>query len=289
MNENFIEEQQSSNHFLTEKDVERLVIHRSQVSHKGSFGHALLLAGSKGKIGAAVLASRACLRSGAGLLTTHLPACGYTVLQTALPEAMVSTDTNDDFISACPQTDKYDAIAMGPGVGTDKLTEQTLKVLIQQSAASLVLDADALNILAQNKTWFAFLPQRTILTPHPKEFDRLTGAHTSGFDRLETCKEFAQKHKVIVVLKGAHTAIVFPDKKVFFNSSGNVALAKGGSGDVLTGIILGLLARGYSPEHAALIGVYIHGYAADLYVRKFSDESMLASDLIELLPVAFRF
>jgi len=287
LDEKFIEEQNSTNFFLTQKDIDLLIIPRSQISHKGSFGHALLLAGSKGKMGAALLASKACLRSGAGLLTTHLPACGYAVLQTALPEAMVSVDVNADFISACPKTDKYAAIAMGPGIGTDNATEQTLKVLIQQTSVPLVLDADALNILAQNKTWFAFLPSNTILTPHPKEFDRLAGAHTSGFDRLESCKDFAQKHKVIVILKGAHTTIVFPDKKVFFNSSGNAALAKGGSGDVLTGIILGLLARGYKPEHACLIAVYVHGHAADLYVKKFSDESMLASDLIELLPVAF--
>ncbi len=289
LNEKFIEEQISSNYFLSEKDIAHLVIPRSQISHKGSFGHALLVAGSKGKMGAALLASRACLRSGAGLLTTHLPACGYEILQTALPEAMVSTDLNENFISACPQTDKYAAIAMGPGIGTDQATEQTLKVLIQQCAVPLVLDADALNILSQNKTWFAFLPPNTILTPHPKEFDRLAGAHTSDFDRLESCKDFAQKHKVILILKGTHTAVVFPDKKVFFNSTGNAALAKGGSGDVLTGIILGLLARGYKPEHACLIAVYVHGHAADLYVKKLSDESMLASDLIELLPVAFNF
>jgi ADP-dependent NAD(P)H-hydrate dehydratase / NAD(P)H-hydrate epimerase len=287
LNENFIEKQNGSNFYLTHHDIALLINHRSQISHKGSFGHALLLAGSKGKIGAAVLASRACLRSGAGLLTTHLPACGYQILQTALPEAMVSADENENCISACPKTDKYAAIAVGPGIDDDKSTVQALKVLLQQASVPLVLDADAINILSHNKTWLSFVPPNTIITPHPKEFDRLVGAHTSDFDRLESCKEFARKNNIVVVLKSAHTAIVFPDKKVFFNSSGNAALAKGGSGDVLTGIILGLLSRGYSPEHACLIAVYVHGHAADLYIKKFSDETMLATDLIELLPLAF--
>lgn len=289
LDENFIEQQSSSNFYITHNDIRLLIEHRSQISHKGNFGHALLLAGSKGKIGAAVLASRACLRSGAGLLTTRIPKCGYSVLQTALPEAMVSEDDEENFISGCPDTEKYAAIAAGPGLGDEKETQQMLKVLIQQASAPLVLDADAINILSENKTWISFLQQNTILTPHPKEFDRLAGKHSSGFERLESCKSFAQKHGLIIVLKGAHTAVVFPDKKVFFNSSGNAALAKGGSGDVLTGMILGLLSRGYTSEHACLIAVYIHGYAADLYVKKFSDESMLASDLIELLPVAFNF
>ncbi len=289
LNEKFIEEQNSTNFIVTRKNIAHLLIHREQIAHKGTYGHALLLAGSKGKIGAALLGAKACLRSGAGLLTTHLPACGYTILQTALPEAMVSIDATEDYISACPKTENYSAIAIGPGIGTDKATEQSLKVLIQECTVPLVLDADALSILAQNKTWLSFVAPNTILTPHPKEFDRLCGAHTSDFERLETCKDFAFKHKIIVVLKGAHTAVVTPDKKVFFNSTGNPALAKGGSGDALTGIILGLLARGYEPIHACMIATHIHGYAADLYVKKFSEESMLASDLIELLPVAFYF
>lgn len=287
LNEDFIEKQNSTNNYITHHDIESLIQHRSQISHKGIFGHALLLAGSKGKIGAALLASRACLRSGAGLLTTHLPACGYSVLQTALPEAMLSTDDNNDYISACPNTDKYSAIAMGPGIDDNKSTQQALKVLIQQASVPLVLDADAINILSQNKTWLSFVPPNTIITPHPKEFDRLVGAHTSAYDRLQSSRQFAQKHNIIVVLKGAHTAVVLPNAKVFFNSSGNAALAKGGSGDVLTGIILGLLARGYEAQHACIIGVYMHGLAADLYVKKFSDETMLAGDLIELLPLAF--
>jgi len=287
LDEEFIEKQNCDYSILVKKDIEDLILPRKKFSHKGTYGHALLLAGSKGKIGAAVLAGKACLRSGAGLLTAHLPACGYEIMQGSLPEAMVSTDENSDFITSIPKNISFSAIGMGPGIGSEKETAQTLKLLIQNAPAPLVLDADALNILAENKTWISFLPNNTILTPHPKEFDRLAGTHTSDFERLDTARTFAQKHGIILILKGTHTAIVMPDRKVFFNSSGNAALAKGGSGDVLTGIILGLLSQGYSPESAALIAVFIHGYTADLFVKNNSELTMLAGDIIELLPKAF--
>lgn len=287
LDEKFIEGQASNFHFFHPKDASALLMPRSKFSHKGTYGHALLLAGSAGKTGAAILAAKACLRSGAGLLTVHLPSACVNSMQTALPEAMVHADEETDVISSLPKDQTFSALGMGPGVGTAKETAQALKLLIQNAAAPLVLDADALNILADNKTWLAFLPPMTILTPHPKEFDRLCGTHTSGFDRLETARSFAQKNNIIVVLKGAHTAVVLPDKKVFFNSSGNPALAKGGSGDVLTGMILGLLAQGYAPEKAALLAVFVHGHAADLYVTHKSPQAMLAGDLVELLPQAF--
>jgi len=286
LDEQFIESQQSDHHFLLAQDVRPMLAPRKKFDHKGNFGHALLLAGSKGKTGAAVLAARACLRSGAGLLTAHLPASSLSIMQTALPEAMVSADVEGDFISSLPKGN-FSAIGMGPGVGTEKETAQALKLLIQNAPAPMVLDADAINILSENKTWIAFLPPFTILTPHPREFDRLCGAHTSGFDRLQTARVFAQKNNIIVVLKGAHTAVCLPDKKVFFNSTGNPALAKGGTGDVLTGIVLGLLAQGYSPDKAALVAVFAHGRAADLFIEKNSVQTMLAGDLIELLPRAF--
>jgi len=286
LDEQFIESQTSDHHLLLAKDVSPMLVPRKKFDHKGSFGYALLLAGSKGKTGAAVLAARACLRSGAGLLTAHLPASSLPIMQTALPEAMVSTDAEPDYISSLPQGN-FSAIGMGPGIGTEKETAQALKLLIQNAPAPMVLDADAINILSENKTWIAFLPPFTILTPHPREFDRLCGAHTSGFDRLQTARAFAQKNNVIVVLKGAYTSVCMPDKKVFFNSTGNPALAKGGTGDVLTGIILGLLAQDYPPEKAALIAVFVHGHAADLYIEKNSMQTMLASDLVELLPQAF--
>lgn len=287
LDEPFIESQESPYNVIHPVEVATMIERRGKFSHKGIYGHALLLAGSEGKTGAAVLAARACLRSGAGLLTCHLPANSLSIMQTALPEAMVSKDHEKDFISSFPHKKSFDAIAMGPGIGQEKETAQALKLLIQNVDCPLVLDADALNLLAENKTWLAFLPPQTILTPHPKEFDRLAGAHSSDLDRLLTCRDFAHKYNVIVVLKGAFSAIVLPDKKVFFNTSGNPALAKGGSGDTLTGMILGLLAQGYDEVHAAVIAVYVHGYAADLYVKNNNEKSMLASDLIELLPKAF--
>jgi hydroxyethylthiazole kinase-like uncharacterized protein yjeF len=272
---------------LTKQIIKNLITSRPKFSHKGTFGHALLLAGSKDKMGAALLAAKACLRSGAGLLTTHIPSCGCQSMQTALPEAMVNIDDNKDYISAYPHIIAYSAAAIGPGIGKEKETAQVLKVLIQETKTPLVIDADAINILAENKTWISFLPSGTVLTPHPKEFDRLCGTHTSDFERLQTCKEFAFKHKLIIVLKGTYTAIVCPDNRVFFNSTGNAALAKGGSGDVLTGIILGLMTRGYNPQTASMIGVYLHGLAADLYTKKYSRETMLAGDLINILQTAF--
>ncbi len=287
LNEEFIESLPGNYFFVHSEDVRALLAPRKRFSHKGSYGHALLLAGSTGKVGAAILAAKACLRSGVGLLTAHLPSSACAIMQTALPEAMVNADLNAHIISSLPKNQNYSAIAMGPGIGTDKETANALKLLIQNAQAPLILDADALNILAENKTWISFLPGGTILTPHPKEFDRLCGTHTSDFERLQTARQFAQKNNLILVLKGSFTAIVLPDTKVFFNSSGNPALAKGGSGDALTGIILGLLAQSYSSANAALIAVFVHGYAADLYVSANSTQSMLASDLIDLLPKAF--
>jgi hydroxyethylthiazole kinase-like uncharacterized protein yjeF len=201
LNEGFIESQPSDYFFLHSEDIRALLATRQRFSHKGSYGHALLVAGSTGKSGAAVLAAKACLRSGAGLLTAHLPSSACAVMQTALPEAMVNADENADIISSLPKNQNFSAIAMGPGTGASKETAQALKFLIQNAPAPLVFDADALNILAENKTWISFLPPGTILTPHPKEFDRLCGAHTSDFERLQTARQFAQKNNLIIVLK----------------------------------------------------------------------------------------
>ena len=283
LEESFIEAQASKYYYTTAYAIDRLLIPRTKFANKGTFGHALLLAGSKGKIGAAILSAKACLRSGVGLVSVCIPTCGYTAMQSALPEAMVLTDTNEDYLTACPDLSMYAAVGMGPGIGRETETTQALKVLIQQTNVPLVLDADVLNMLSDNKTWLSFLPSNTILTPHPKEFDRLTFTQANAFERLQTCKEFALKHNVIVVLKGAHTAVVLPNQQVFFNSTGNAALAKGGTGDVLTGMILALLANGYTEEEAAIIAVYLHGLAADKYIKTNNPESMLASDLIDML------
>jgi ADP-dependent NAD(P)H-hydrate dehydratase / NAD(P)H-hydrate epimerase len=287
LDQNFIEKTPTDHFYLQKQDISPLIIPRKKFSHKGAHGHALLVAGSEGKMGAAVLAAKACLATGAGLLTARIPKCGINVMQASFPEAMVSADDEETFISALPHVNEFSAAGIGPGIGTDEQTGKVLKLLIQNFAGPVVIDADALNVLAENKTWLAFLKPRSILTPHPKEFDRIAGAHTSDFDRLESAKELAFRHNIIIVLKGAHTAIITPTKKVFFNSTGNPGLAKGGSGDILTGMITGLLARGYEALPAAMIGVFLHGLAADLATEKIHEESLLPSQVIDHISDGF--
>lgn len=273
--------------YIEKNDIKQLVTKRHKFSHKGNFGCALILAGNQTMRGAVSISAMACLRSGAGLLTVHSVSKAIDSLMNHLPEAMCSIDANSEFICELPDLKKYTVIAIGPGIGTEQETADVLKKLLNYASCSLVIDADALNILSENKTWLSFLPPETILTPHPKEFDRLTEEHSSDLERYATAKHFAIKHKVIVVLKGSYTSICMPDGSSYFNSSGNSGLAKGGSGDALTGIITGLLARGYTAPKAALIGVYVHGYAADLATKKLSKESLLASDVIDKLGKAF--
>ena len=287
IDESFIQSVASKNFFVTKEMAKANFKVRAKFSHKGTYGHALIIAGSKGKMGAALLASEACLRAGAGLLTTHVPACGYEIMQTALPEAMCSVASEENFINELPKIGMYNAIGAGPGLGTEKQTQNVLKLLIQNTQLPLVLDADALNILSENKTWLSFLSPGTILTPHPKEFDRLTGSTEKSYARYEQLKSFALKYQVYVVLKGAHTAIASPDGEVFFNSSGNPGMATGGSGDVLTGIITALLAQDYSPKMASVLGVYLHGLAADCMLIESAMESLIAGDIIEGLALAF--
>jgi hydroxyethylthiazole kinase-like uncharacterized protein yjeF len=260
---------------------------RAKFSHKGNYGHALLVAGTTGKMGAAVLAVKACLRSGVGLVTARVPAAGTDILHISAPEAMVNPDEEQGFVSAIPVLDAFSAVGAGPGLGTDKQTQNALKLLIQQSSGALVLDADALNILSENKTWLSFLPPGTILTPHPTEFERLCGKKGNSFDRFEWQKEFSIKYKVVLVLKGAHTSISCPSGAVYFNSTGNPGMAKGGSGDVLTGLITGLLAQGYLSEEAAIFGVYLHGLAGDIAATHLSMEAMTAGDLVAAIGEAF--
>lgn len=256
---------------------------RPKFSHKGTFGHALLVAGSYGKIGAAVLSARSCLYSGAGLLSIHAPACGYTILQSVVPEAMVSVDQQEHVISSLPILTPYKAIGFGPGVGQSFRTRLALKQLLTTSRVQMVLDADALNILASNRELLKLLPKNTILTPHPKEFERLAGSSKSSQERLLKGIDFAVKYQVIICLKGAHTAVILPDGTVHFNSTGNAGMATGGSGDVLTGLILGLLAQGYEPEQAAQLGVYLHGKAGDNAVFNSFSGTILASDIINFI------
>lgn len=288
LDKEFIAKQVSKFHYLTLTDFEPILKSREKFNHKGNFGHALIFAGSKGKVGASVLASKACLRTGVGLLTSFIPQCGYTTFQTSVPEAMCITSDSENELSGFPSIEKYAACAFGPGVGTEPSVAQTLKLLIQESNLPLVIDADGLNILAENRTWLNYLPQGSILTPHPGEFKRLVGDFSSDLERVEELSNFSQKYNVIVVLKGAHTAIATPDGMVFFNSTGNPGMATAGSGDVLTGIITSLLAQGNHPVHAACMGVFYHGVAGDLARDNMGEVSMVAGDIVEALSQCFK-
>jgi NAD(P)H-hydrate epimerase len=282
----FINEVNATNHLLELDLLKPWWKHRARFSHKGTYGHVLLVAGSAIKTGAAILAAKACLRSGAGLLHVHLPEKARLPIQVAVPEAMISPDPHEHWFSKLPDLSMFNVIAAGPGLGTEEETVQGFKLLIQNSKLPLVLDADALNILAENKTWLAFLPKNTILTPHPKEFERLAGKWQNSFERMKLQKELSVRFGLIIILKGAFTCVSMPDGKCYFNPTGNPGMATAGSGDALTGIITGLIAQGYSPAKASLLGVYLHGLAGDLAAEQLGMESMLASDIISNLPKA---
>lgn len=275
----YIENVETANFYTTLDVIKPLLHKRGKHSHKGTYGHALLISGSTGKTGAALLASEACLRSGVGLLTTHLPKSAMLPLQIYMPEAMISPDKSDNCFSQVPDLQPYNAVGVGPGLGKSKETANALKRLIQEAKVPMVLDADALNIISENKTWLSFLPERTIITPHPKEFERLFGKTDNSQQRLELQREMSKQYNIIIVLKGANTSITFPNGSCFFNSTGNPGMATAGSGDVLTGIILSLLAQRYTPEEAAIIGVFMHGRAGDKAAAERGMETMIARDI----------
>jgi NAD(P)H-hydrate epimerase len=262
---------------------------RKKFAHKGNFGHALLIAGSYGKMGAAVLSAKACMRSGAGLLTCHIPKCGYNILQSTVPEAMVMTDLNAEFNTKVDgDLTKYDVIGIGPGIGTAPATKMMLRELLDSFRNPVVLDADALNSMASQKNLMQLIPAGSILTPHPKEFERLFGETTNDFEKIELALEKAKELKCIIVLKGHYTLIATADGKGFFNSTGNPGMATAGSGDVLTGILTGLLAQGYSAVEAAVLGTYLHGLAGDIAAKTLSMEAILAGDIIDNLGQAYQ-
>jgi ADP-dependent NAD(P)H-hydrate dehydratase / NAD(P)H-hydrate epimerase len=284
----FIEQVKTKNYLLTKQDIAPILKPRSRFSHKGTYGHALLIAGGKGKTGAAILASKSAIRSGLGLLTVHLPEEAVIPLQTSVPEAMISFDQSKDFFSQIPDLSMYNAIGIGPGLGQRPETAVALKLLIQEIKVPVVFDADALNILGDNKTWLSFLPPGCILTPHPKEFERLAGKTDDEFERLKLQKEFSAKYNCYVVVKGAWSSISTPDGNVYFNPTGNPGMATGGSGDTLTGIILSLLAQHYTPLESVLAGVYIHGLAGDFAAEEKGYPSLIASDIVNCLSEAFK-
>lgn len=260
---------------------------RKAYAHKGNFGHALLVAGSRGKMGAAVLAAKAVLKAGAGLLTCLVPAQGLSIIQISLPEAMAITAGEEVLTKAALDTSKFRSIGCGPGIGTAPATGALLEEIIHAAKLPMVLDADAINLLAERPDWLHQLPPFSILTPHPKEFERLVGPCKNDEERFQQVRELSRNHQLVIILKGHRTLVAMPGGKAYFNLSGNAAMAKGGSGDVLTGILTGLLARGYSPDQAALLGVHIHGMAGELASLEQGMESVLATDLIEQIGKAF--
>lgn len=283
LSESFLAKTETPYFFTDAATARHLIRSREKFSHKGTFGHALLLAGSYGKMGAAQLSGGACLRAGVGLLTAHVARCGYAIMQMALPEAMVSVDIHEQIITTLPALDPFTAIGIGPGLGKEPQTLRALEDLLARARVPMVWDADALNLLSENPGLLNKLPDNTILTPHPKEFERLAGKSRDDYDRLEKARGFARKHKLVLCLKGAHTAVIFPDGTVHFNATGNAGMATGGSGDVLTGILTALLAQHYEPQDAARLGVYQHGIAGDRAARLRSKVSMLASDIVDNL------
>jgi NAD(P)H-hydrate epimerase len=280
---------------ILNNSLQKFIKKRPKFSHKGTFGHSLLVGGAYGKTGAILLAGKACLRSGTGLLTIHSAKSSHLILQTALPEAMFSGDEDDKNISiiSTDVLEKITAIGIGCGLGTNPITKQWLKDFLMQNYENqkpLVLDADALNIIAMSgEEMWQYIPKNTILTPHPKEFERLIQeTWHNDFEKLEKLKDFAEKTQCIVILKGANTMIATPEKSIYFNTTGNPSMAKGGSGDVLTGILTALLAQKYTPLQASLLGVYWHGTAGDLGVIKKGELSLLPSDLIDFLGKAWK-
>lgn len=282
----FPAEHPSAWRWTDQAQVQSIIRPRKKFSHKGNYGHAAIVAGSQGMMGAATLTAKACLRSGAGKLTTHIPAVGYNIMQIAVPEAMTYT-AGKEYIEMAVGLEQYDVIGVGPGLGQHDSHKTLLESIFRQCSKALVLDADALNVLAQHQHLLQQLPPNTIITPHPKEFERLFGKAGNDFERIQVAMRKATELRIVIVLKGRYTLVATPEGIAHFNSTGNPGMATGGSGDVLTGIITGLSAQGYAASQAAIAGVYLHGLAGDLAVSYSSPESLIASDIIEYLGHAF--
>ena len=273
---------------LEESDIRSRLLHRDDFAHKGSMGNALLIAGSYGMSGAAILASRACLRSGVGKVTVHTPRKNYGIMQVSVPEAVLHMDHEETYFSESVDSDDFDALGIGPGLGQQENTAIAFITQLKRAQCPVVVDADGLNILANHRAWITQLPKGIILTPHPKEFDRLSSSPSNGsYERLHRAQEMAQSLHAYIILKGHYSALCMPNGHVVFNPTGNSGMATAGSGDVLTGIITALLARGYRRADACVVGMYIHGLAGDLAAKDLGKESLVAGDIVRYLPKAF--
>ena len=273
---------------LEENDIRPRLMKRDPFAHKGKMGNALIIAGSYGMGGAAVLATKACLRAGAGKVTVHTPKRNNLIMQISVPEAVIQFDREETTFSEAVDTEDFNAVGIGPGLGTSEQTAIAIIAQLRRTQCPLVADADAINILANHRAWLQQLPKGIIMTPHPKEFDRLEGRCTDSFERLMKARDLAERIQGYVLLKGHHTSLCLPDGHIIFNTTGNAGMATAGSGDVLTGIITGLLARGYKQEDACIVGMYLHGLAGDIAARDLGEESVIAGDLIHYLPQAFK-
>ena len=286
----YIQKTEAQYYVLEENDIRSRLLHREDFAHKGNMGNALIVAGSYGMAGAAVLATRACLRSGVGKVTIHTPRKNYDIMQIAVPEAVLQMDHEETAFTEAVDTDGFDALGIGPGLGRQETTAIAMIAQIRRAQCPIVADADALNILASHRAWMQQLPKGIIMTPHPKELDRLTGSPANAdYERLHRTCELAKSLQAYIILKGHNSALCLPNGNVFFNLTGNSGMATAGSGDVLTGIITALLARGYHQQNACMVGMYLHGLAGDLAAKELGKESLVASDIIDHLPQAFQY
>lgn len=289
LNQDFIKLTESSYSILEENDIRAKLKGRDDFAHKGTMGSALLIAGSYGMAGAAILASQACLRTGVGKVTVHTPKKNYNVMQIAVPEAVMQMDHEETYFSEAVDAEDFDAVGIGPGLGQHENSAIALITQLRRSQCPIVVDADGLNILASHRAWLQQLPKGIIMTPHPKEFDRIAGTSCNGdYERLHKASELAQNLQIYILLKGHYSALCTPTGKIIFNSTGNSGMATAGSGDVLTGIITALLARGYHACDASIVGMYLHGLAGDLAIKDLGKESLIAGDIIKYLPAAFK-
>ena len=273
---------------LEEKDIRQRLLARDPFAHKGKMGNALIIAGSYGMGGAAVLATKACLRAGAGKVTAHTPRCNYLTMQISVPEAVIQFDREETTFSEAVDSEDFNAVGIGPGLGTSEQTAIAIIAQLRRTQCPMVVDADAINILANHRAWLQQLPKGVIMTPHPREFDRLEVHCTDSYERLSKAREMAKRLQAFILLKGHYSTLCLPDGHVIINSTGNAGMATAGSGDVLTGIITGLLARGYKKEDACIVGMYLHGLAGDAAARELGEESVIAGDIIQYLPHAFK-
>ncbi|WP_370899731.1 NAD(P)H-hydrate dehydratase [Chryseobacterium gossypii] len=278
LDKEYIEEAGTDDFVIDEAIITDIFRPRQEFSHKGTFGKVTIAAGSYGKMGAAVLSTRSALKTGAGLTFTLAPKCGYEILQISCPEAMF-IEGGEQYIHNF-EIDESSVCGIGPGLGKDAESEKNLLKFLKSYSKPLILDADALNIISADENNLKLIPQKSIITPHPKEFERLFGETGNSFERLERAREKSRGYQIYIVLKDHHTQIITPEGKVYYNVTGNAGLAKGGSGDILTGILTSLLAQGYSEENTAILGVWLHGRAADYAAAKYSEESMLPTDVI---------